>query len=228
MVLKMQRVGAIINGHIEGSFPISAGEAITPPPENQSYVVGVMSQIYANGYQKMIEPKHNGSWNGNVFVPDMDSVPAKYNPEGRSFGQIIDVMEQKFGIHFTGIPFKDEIADFSGIAIAQIDMTEIVEAHYPNAVNDMNSVDFKTVFEDRAKNFDMADEIVASRQLPIPGLPKNYTAKELKKWREKNHFTWEESPHYGYLLVSAEIHNNIPHTGLVAIQTHSKELGRVK
>lgn len=223
---KIRRASAIITAHINGDFPISSATSnIEQPNETSAYLAGVMSRIYEHQYRKMQTPQQDGQWQANVFVPNRDSVPQKYNPRNWTFGQIIDNLEKTYGIHVTGIPFRDGWADFSGIAIAQISEYDIADAYYPNMLTDMDTFDEKKVYENRNRNFSIADHIAAERQLPIPGLT-NYSADDLKEWREKNFFTWEESPLYGYLLVPSEIHNNIPHTGLVSVMTHLKDVDK--
>lgn len=221
--LKLQRVAAVITSHIEGSFP--AAPAIVQPSGEQSYLSAVLGRMYASGYRQMRKPEKGGSWKGDTFIPDSGAKPEIFNPENRTFGQITDHLKKKFGIEYKGTPFRDGFADFSGIALAQIDMIEIVEAYYPNMFSDMESVDHKEIFSNRTRNFTLANEIMASRQTPIGDLPRPYTANDLGTWMDTNHFTWEESPVLGYLLVPAEIHNNIPHTGLVALETQEEDLG---
>lgn len=182
-----------------------------------------MSRIYADGFRGMRTPVSNGQWQENVFFPDKNAIPTVFNPHKRTFGQIIENFEKKFGISFTGIPFtKDGIADFSGIAIAQVPAEDIIEAYYPGLV-DMSAMNYQKVFKNRSANLQLADEFAAARQLPIPGLPMPYDLDDLAQWRKDNLFTWEESPIYGYLLVPAEIHDNISHSGLVAIETRSEK-----
>ena len=161
----------------------------------------------------------------SIIIPNRDAIPPKYNPRNWTFGQIIDNLEKTYGIHVTGIPFRDGWADFSGIAIAQISECDIEQAYHPNILTDMDAFDPKKVYENRNRNFSIADHITAERQLPIPGLT-NYSAEDLAEWRDKNHFTWEESPLFGYLLVPSEIHNNIPHTGLVSVMTHLNDVDK--
>lgn len=222
--LKLRQVAAIINNHIENNLYDSVSHAssrttVSPESPQEIYLASVTARIYAHQNQKMREPQNKGIWQGNVFIPDMNETPTKFNPYNQSFGEITTRLHEKFGIQFSGIPFSDGIADFSSIAVAQVKIFDIVSAYYPNMLSDFDSIDYRKVFADRKMNFELADHFAAAHQLPIPNLPNGYSSKELKKWRENNHFTWEESPLHGYLLVPAEIHNNIPHTGLVAIET---------
>ena len=220
--LMLRQVAGIINNHIENNIYNSntaPGTAVVPPNQHSTYLTGVTARIYAHQNQKMREPQSKGIWQGNVFIPDMNETPTKFNPYNQSFGEITTRLHEKYGIQFSGIPFGDGIADFSSIAVAQVKISDIVSAYYPNMLSDFDSIDYRKVFTDRKVNFELADQFAAAHQLPIPNLPNGYSSKELKKWREHNHFTWEESPLHGYLLVPAEIHNNIPHTGLVAIET---------
>jgi hypothetical protein len=223
---KIRRASAIITAHINGGFPISSATPnIEQPNQTSAYLAGVMSRIYEHQYRKMQTPQQNGQWKENVFVPNRDACPQKFNPRNWTFGQIIDNLEKTYGIHVTEIPFRDGWADFSVIAIAQISEYDIAQAYYPNMLTDMDTFDEKRVYENRNLNLSIADHIAAELQLPIPGLT-GYSAGDLAEWRKENHFTWDESPLYGYLLVPSEVHNNIPHTGLVSMMVHLKDMDK--
>ncbi len=59
-------------------------------------------------------PRNEGKWSGEVgnstWNPDRDSVPKVYNPENKTWGQILDEN------NIDGIPFKNGEPDFSGIS----------------------------------------------------------------------------------------------------------------
>lgn len=208
--------------HLDGVFPISQSTA------NVKYVAGVMGKIYSSGYRQMRRPSSEGTWNSNVFYPDLEVVPSKYNPEQKSFSQIISDLEKNYGIHYTGTPYVYGYADFSNIAIAQVDFTDIIDKNVQDGFSkdpllDGENVNYDVIFSNRNRNFRYADEICAERGISIHGLHDGYSASELASWRKENHFTWDESYNNGYLLVPSELHNNIPHTGLVGIATHGEQ-----
>lgn len=195
-------------------------EAVSPPADLDRYLAGVQARIYASGYRKLRAPSSGGIWEGDVFHPDPDIIPKRYNPDGLTFGQIIEKVERLYGLHYTGTPFTEGFADFSGIALAQIGLGELMRSSGGEYVED----DLNGTFSDnRNDNFSLADLHAAEKGIPIPGLGEEYTAVELAQWRKDNRFTWEESMVYGCLLVPSELHNNIDHTGLVAIAKHTDQ-----
>ena len=222
LVRRLRLDADIRQAHINGEFP-STGIAVAD--ESQQYLAGVMGRMYSSGYRKMQTPTRNGTLTDEAFVPDLTHVPTKYNPDRKSFGQIAADLQEKFGIHFAGVPFVEGYADFSGIALAQVDMADVVLMHVLDEGNtgfpaDSTDIPFSDIFKNREQNLLNADQIAARNQIPIPGLRTGYTADELTTWRRTNRFTWDESYLNGYLLVPSEIHNNIPHTGLVGVGGH--------
>lgn len=113
----------IRQAHINGEFP-SAGIAVAG--ESEQYLAGVMGRMYSSGYRKMQTPTRNGTLTDEVFIPDPAHVPTKYNPDRKSFGQIAADLREKFGIQFTGVPFVEGYADFSGIALGRVDAADVV------------------------------------------------------------------------------------------------------
>lgn len=220
LVKRLKNSAAIRQAHIEGSFP---APKITPADQTQTYIAGVLGRIYADGYRAMRKPTANGTWQGNVFIPDGSFKPTKYNPEDRTFAQIVQNLKDRYGITYTGTPFVEDYADFSQIALAKVDLTEIMQMHRKNPGDSIFDMDMEDVFSSRNRNFLYADAIAACKQIPIPGLKPGYSADDLTKWREDNHFTWDESYLNDYLLVPAEIHNNISHTGLVGITSNGTQ-----
>ena len=189
-------------------------EAVSPPADLDRYLAGVQARIYASGYRKLRAPSSGGTWEGDVFHPDLDVIPKRYNPDGLTFGQIIEKVERLYGLHYTGTPFTEGFADFSGIALAQIGLEKLMRSSGDEHIED----DLHGTFsDDRNDNFSLADLAAAEMGIPIPGLGEKYTAAKLAQWRKDNRFTWDESMVYGCLLVPSELHNNIDHTGLVAI-----------
>ena len=85
---------------------------------------------------------NNGHWEGergnSKWLPDRDYVPGKSNPEGKTWGEILD----KYGID--GIPFKDGEPDFSEIS--------------------KGTVEIKPFTDSRTDNFDKADIELAKQR----------------------------------------------------------------
>jgi len=85
---------------------------------------------------------NSGNWDGergdSTWRPDRDSVPLKSNPEGKTWGEILD----KYGID--GIPFKDGEPDFGEIS-----------------KGDVKIEPFST---ERSDNFDKADQKLAEQK----------------------------------------------------------------
>lgn len=195
------------------------------------YLAGVLGTMYGDNYRGIRqagEEKNGesfGHYEGNTFIPDDDAVPALANDEGKTFGEIKEDLKDRYGIEFTGVPYNNTEADFSGIAIAQVDLFDIESRMATDRGKDpmdpiMNPGDYNDAYADRNANFDRACDIAAEKGLPIPGLPAGYSGKDLRDWMKENKFTWDESVTNGYILVPSAIHNNIPHTGLVGKMTH--------
>ena len=213
--------------HRNSMFPGKV-QKVTPAADNITYTAGVIGRVYEEGYRQLRAQSKDGHWDGDTFCPDRGATPSRYNPEKRTYGQIIDNLETQYGIRYYGTPYKEGHADFSGIAIAQVSLADIVDKHVQNGLIEDPMIagagaDFAKIFSNRERNFEYADEIVAKAQVSIPGLPSGYSATDLAKWREDHRFTWDESYLNGYLLVPSEIHNNISHTGLVAISGRGKQ-----
>lgn len=208
--------------HLDSDFPMDSNQP-NQDSSLQTYVAGVLGRIYASGYRELRTPSANGIWRGNLFIPDSDYKPTKYNPNSRTFREIIQSLEENYGIRYNGTPFMEGYADFSEIALAQIGLEDIATKHNENFLTNADQLDFGEVFSSRNQNFCYADQIAAEKGLHIGDLPPGYTASDLAQWRKKHHFTWDESYINGYLLVPSEIHNNIPHTGLVGISGHGTQ-----
>ena len=227
LVLKLETAATIRTAMLEDS-PYGSGGGDSSPS-------AILGRIYDSEYHQRLSPRehtadgrHQGSWQGNTFITSDDFVPGKNNPHKLTFGQLRQQARQKYGIDYTGTPFVNGYADFSGISVAQVGLQDIVDANladHPELYDSKNGVDFRNMFSDnhRSRNFGYADTIAAAKQLPIPGLKPGYTKDDLADWRKKNGFTWDESHDHGYLLVPGFIHNNTSHTGLVAIDTHGDD-----
>lgn len=172
-----------------------------------------------------------GRWNGDVFFFDDDYIPPpKYNEDRLSMGEIKDILRDKYGLSLDGIPYRNGVADFSSISVANIPTSDIAMVAAGMSQNQFDGLSqrdrihlYQDVFSDksdnkskRGTNFHIADSIAAERQIPIPGLGVPYSATDLQKWRSDNHFTWDEQLSGGYNLVPSVIHGNLSHSGLVS------------
>ena len=221
----------------------SAGGVVqtTERRDGQQYVADTMAELQAGlpdtidremvmagaEMRKMRAPREGtrGKWQGSVFFLDDAFVPRKYNPENLTVGEIKEQLSALYGIQVDGIPFASGVADFSSISVASISTADIVMRKKGIRQGDYDSLEplartkllDKIFTSKRSDNYDVADQIVAERQLPIPGLAPGYTADDLKEWREKGKikFTWDEQVNGGYNLIPSVIHESIAHTGLV-------------
>lgn len=215
------------------SLLLEDGNSYAPTASSGSDAADILGRIYDDNYRRRRMPRETtndgqirGSWQGNVFCLSDSFVPSSCNPGGLTFGQLKQQLADQYGIHYTGTPFAGGYADFSGVAVAQVGLEEIVDANLkqnPGLFDPVKGIDFETIYSRRDVNFALADEIAAAKQLPIPGLVPGYTADELKQWRSKHGFSWDESFQNGYLLVPAIIHGNTGHTGLVSVGTHGSD-----
>ncbi len=105
---------------------------------------------------------HNGHWEserGNSeWKPNKEDIPKQHNPEGKTWGEILD----KHGVE--GIEFKDGNPDFSPVAKAEVE------------------IDNFTV--DRTKNFLQADEKLAEKWGCSPQDVKNWRKENNYTWHE--------------------------------------------
>ena len=86
---------------------------------------------------------HNGIWDGfrgnSMWRPDREAIPTRYNPDGLTWGQILD----KYGIE--GIEYKDGDPDFSTVSKGEVEIDDFTD--------------------DRPSNFAQADEALACYQV---------------------------------------------------------------
>ena len=158
--------------------------------------------INADGLPKNL-PKSDGGWTGepgnSIWIPDHDYVPQKGNPEGKTWGEILD----KYGID--GIPFNDGEPDFSEVAEAEVQVDEIGT--------------------ERDENFAKADEALAEQWTKEQKDGREWTAEDVRNYRKENHLTWHECGDRTTMqLVPAEVHSNIPHSG--GVSAAKAELGK--
>jgi hypothetical protein len=135
-------------------------------------------------------PKSNGKWSGkegnSAWIPDKEFVPTniKTNPKKLSWNQI----SQKHG-GVDRINFKENKPDFTTISKGKVEIE-----------------DFGTDRNGENGNFKKADKKLAEQR--------GCTAREVKKWRKKNIYTWHEAEDCKTMYkVPNEIHGNVPHNG---------------
>ncbi len=132
-------------------------------------------------------PRNGGEWSGepgnSSFIPDRDVEPGDRNgtnPEHKTWGEILD----QYGID--GVPFSDGSPDFSEVAKGEVQIDDFSE--------------------DRASNFDQADEKLAEQR--------GCTPEEVAQWRKDNKYTWHECKDCSTMQkVPTEVHGNISHSG---------------
>ena len=150
--------------------------------------------INSDGLPKNL-PKSDGGWTGepgnSTWSPDSDYVPQKGNPDGNTWGEILD----KYDID--GIPFNDGEPDFSEVAEAEVQVDEIGP--------------------ERDENFAKADEALAEQWTKEQKDGHEWTAEDVRNYRKENHLTWHECGDRTTMqLVPAEVHSNVPHSGGVS------------
>lgn len=135
-------------------------------------------------------PRTGGEWEGepgnSKWKPYPDLEPGDRNgtnPDHKTYRQIFE----KYGID--GITFKDGFPDFSEVSRGQVEIDDFSD--------------------DRASNFDQADQKMAEQ--------KGCTPEDVAKWRKENGYTWHECQDCKTMQkVPTEIHGNIPHSGGVS------------
>lgn len=105
---------------------------------------------------------HNGSWDGfrgnSMWRPDRDAIPTRYNPDGLTWGQILD----KYGIE--GIEYKDGDPDFSPVSKGEVEIDDFTD--------------------DRPSNFAQADEALAKQRGCSPEEVKKWREENGYTWHE--------------------------------------------
>ena len=175
----------------------SVSAADTPMVDNDSRLDSAIVRscyINADGLPKNL-PKSDGGWTGepgnSTWIPDPDYVPQKGNPDGNTWGEILD----KYDID--GIPFNDGEPDFSEVAEAEVQVDEIGP--------------------ERDENFAKADEALAEQWTKEQKDGHEWTAEDVRNYRKENHLTWHECGDRTTMqLVPAEVHSNVPHSGGVS------------
>ena len=105
---------------------------------------------------------HNGSWDdfrGNsMWRPDREAIPTRYNPDGLTWGEILD----KYGIE--GIEYKDGDPDFSPVSKGEVEIDDFTD--------------------DRTSNFAQADEALAKQKGCSPEDVKKWREENGYTWHE--------------------------------------------
>ena len=192
----------------------------------------IFYNVLESSYRKNNAPHAQdgkGKWEGNVYVLDDDYVPKTANPHQMTVRQMKEMLKEEYGISFTGIPFQNSEACFDEVSLIQMNLGEIMNHYRSEQLKSENLDTAEIVLSDaelseqlftkerRNANFDLADRTASAQHLEIAGLGSDYSASELKKWREEKGFTWHESL-TNYSLVPSMIHGSIAHSGLVSVQ----------
>lgn len=105
---------------------------------------------------------HNGSWDGfrgnSMWRPDREAIPTRYNPDGLTWGEILD----KYGIE--GIEYKDGDPDFSPVSKGEVEIDDFTD--------------------DRTSNFAQADEALAKQKGCSPEDVKKWREENGYTWHE--------------------------------------------
>lgn len=146
---------------------------------------------------------------------------------------------ENYGLKVDGISFENDEMNLKNCSLVQLSYEDIME----RAVEKMSweekkkfRLDNMTAQEKRLKkmqivfnkerrkiNFQIADELLAMKQISLPGLVCPYTAEQVAEWRQKRGFSWDEQVTNGYLLVPTIIHRQLAHIGLVGISESAIE-----
>lgn len=135
-------------------------------------------------------PRHGGEWTGepgdSIWNPDKNVEPGDRNgtnPENKTWGEILAQYK------IEGIQFNGGEPDFSEVAKGTVEIDDFSD--------------------DRASNFDQADEKMAEQRGCSP--------EEVAKWRKESGYTWHECRDCATMLkVPTEVHGNISHSGGVS------------
>jgi len=138
-------------------------------------------------------PKENGGWTGepgnSEWIPDKDYVPKVYNPDEKTWGDILEKHD------IDGISFKDGEPDFSDVAESTVEIDDFSDS--------------------RTSNFAQADEKLADQWNKEGKDGRNdWNSDDVADYREENNLTWHERSDMKTMdLVPSEVHNNVPHSG---------------
>lgn len=152
------------------------------------------------GFSRQI-PSKNGHWEGepgnSKWCPDREHTPLKYNPENKTWGEILD----EHGID--GIEFNEGEPDFSPVA--------------------EETVEIEDYSDDRDENYDAADETLADKwNAEAKDGKTDWTKEDIAQYRKDNELSWHECDDMKTMqLVPREIHLNVPHAGGISMAKNS-------
>ena len=182
-----------------------------------------------------------GRWEGERYYFCDDYIPndKKLNPDRKTMRDIKLELYENYGLKVDGISFENDEMNLKNCSLVQLSYEDIME----RAVEKMSweekkkfRLDNMTAQEKRLKkmqivfnkerrkiNFQIADELLAMKQISLPGLVCPYTPEQVAEWRQKRGFSWDEQVTNGYLLVPTIIHRQLAHIGLVGISESAIE-----
>lgn len=141
---------------------------------------------------KGIIPQNGGEWDGepgnSTWRPNPAEIPKRPPGNILTWGEILEKNK------IEGVVFKDGEPDFSVVS--------------------EGTVKIDNFSEERNKNYTQADEALAEQWTKEGKDGKEWTADDIKKYRQENNLTWHERSDMKTMdLVPQEVHGNIPHSG---------------
>ena len=157
-------------------------------------------ESFGNGFEienlHELMPRNGGIWENkpgdSMWKPGRNEIPQKNNPEGKTWGEILD----EYGIE--GIEFHDGEPDFSKISRGTVEIE-----------------DFSGKRDGEGGNYEKADKKLAD-QWNLEGKDgrTDWTKDDVQAYRKENHLTWHERSDMKTMdLVPTAVHANISHSG---------------
>jgi hypothetical protein len=139
-----------------------------------------------------------GEWSGergnSEWTPNREDIPLKENPQGKTWGEIMDSHD------VDSISFKDGEPDFSEISKGNVEID-----------------DFSTSRYGAGGNFDQADHKLAEQKGCSPDEVRTWRAENGYTWHEKSDCRTMRK-------VPQDIHMNVPHDGGISAMKKQQEL----
>ena len=134
-----------------GKSPLSE---IAKSVENKNMDINKLDESVVKEISKGCRIEGNGgNWDGergnSNWILNKEYVPQKYNPDGMTFGEILD----KFNIENPKILFKEGYPDFSGISKGEVQIDEFTSSRADN---------FTQADEKLSKQWEISPEDVAT------------------------------------------------------------------
>ena len=134
-----------------GKSPLSE---IAKSVENKNMDINKLDESVVKEISKGCPIERNGgNWDGergnSNWILNKEYVPQKYNPDGMTFGEILD----KFNIENPKILFKEGYPDFSGISKGEVQIDEFTSSRADN---------FTQADEKLSKQWEISPEDVAT------------------------------------------------------------------